>query len=185
MRLNLGCGNSPREGWTNVDLTPGDGVDIVCNLDDGALPLPDDSVDESFGSHVLEHLHRPLDFMAELWRVTKPGGRVVFQLPYGSSDDAWEDPTHTRPYFIQSAAFFGQPAYWRADYGYTADWSTRTVQLDVPRDRYDGCPDEQLIAEIQSLRNVVRQMTLELVAEKPQRERVRLNTPPPIVFRLV
>ncbi len=166
-------------------MTPGDGVDIVCNLDTDRILLDDDSVDESVGTHVLEHLHNPLHFMAELWRVTKPGGRAVFFLPYGSSDDAWEDPTHVRPYFIQSAQFFGQPAYWRADYGYRADWDVKSVQLDMPRDRYEGMDFPLVMGEVLALRNVVKQLVFEFVCVKPVREPVRSETVPPIRVNLV
>ncbi len=32
-RLHLGYGRSPLQGWINLDLMPGDGVDVVADLD--------------------------------------------------------------------------------------------------------------------------------------------------------
>jgi SAM-dependent methyltransferase len=42
-----------------------------------ALPLPDDSVDAAAAAFVLNHLAEPADGIAELIRVTKPGGPVL------------------------------------------------------------------------------------------------------------
>lgn len=41
------------------------------------LSLPDDSFDLTFAFQVFEHLPRPLPYLTELLRVTRPGGRVV------------------------------------------------------------------------------------------------------------
>jgi SAM-dependent methyltransferase len=133
LRLNLGCGKHPIEGWVNVDQTPEPGVDMALNLDDTVIRLPwtDDSVDEVYGSHVIEHITNTLRLMGELWRVCKPDARATFLTPYGSSDDAWENPTHVRPMFVGSWSFFGQPHYWREDYGYRADWVVEEVRLRI------------------------------------------------------
>lgn len=172
-RLNLGCGRDVREGWVNIDAYAAPGVDVVVDFDDRPkLPFDADSVDHSEGSHVIEHLHHPLPLMEELWRVTRPGGTVTFRCPYGSSDDADEDPTHVRRMFVGSWLYFGQPAYWRADYGYRGDWQTQTVTLRV-WPGFDECIDEELTALIQFQRNIVAEMTATLRAVKPAREPAR------------
>jgi len=173
VRLHLGCGKSILPGWVNLDARPLPGVDVVFDLDDCArtpLPFPDDSVDEILASHVIEHLSRPLPFMQELHRVAKPGARAVFRVPYGASDEAFEDPTHVRPYFVNSFGFFSQPYYWRADYGYRGDWLTEVVTLLVDAGKYDGKDAAYVMSEIRSLRNVVKEMVVELKAVKPIRE---------------
>ena len=86
------------------------------------LPLADDSVEEFLASHILEYIHYILPVMQELHRVAKPGAKLLARVPYGSSDIAFEDPTHCRQFFLNSFSYFGQPAYARADYGYTGDW---------------------------------------------------------------
>jgi hypothetical protein len=47
--------------------------------------------------------------MEELHRIAKPNAKVVFKVPYGSSDRAFEDPTHVRQYFLHSFDYFCQP----------------------------------------------------------------------------
>ena len=183
MKLHLGCGRLPREGWVNLDMTALPGVDVVFNLDDcGTTPLPfdDDTFDIIEGIDLIEHIREPLALMQELYRVAKPDAVCHFELPYGSSDDAWEDPTHRRPYFIGSWAYFGQPFYYRADYGFRADWSTERVELAMP----DPSPNqEELYEQVMLLRNCVARQAVSLRAVKPAREPLQeLITPPPVVF---
>ena len=171
-RLHLGCGRDIREGWINLDSSPLPGVAVIADLDDcrrTPLPLPDGSIDEFFGSHVIEHLRDPLPFMQELHRVASAGAKAVFRLPYGSSDDADADPTHMRHYFVNSFHFFSQLAYRRADYGYRGDWETESIVLTVDAARYAGKSNDELFEDIRSRRNVVIEMIATLQAVKPIR----------------
>lgn len=177
------------DGWVNVDQIEVAGVtDMLVNIDgpDLAYMLDADSVDESLGLHVIEHLSNPLEFMSALWTVTKHGGTVTFELPYGSSDDAWEDPTHVRPYFLNSWGYFSQPYYFRADYGYEADWRLADLTLFVDRERWQDVAPVEVFAAIQSERNVVRFMRATLEAVKPAREALaELQETPPLQIGLV
>jgi hypothetical protein len=124
--------------------------------------------------------------MQELHRIARPGCKATFITPYGSSDDAFEDPTHVRQYFLQSYGYFSQPYYWRADYGYRGDWETERLTLRVPADRYRGRDRQAILSDVMSLRNVVQEMVAELVAVKPRREPLReLQRPLPINLELV
>jgi len=61
------------EKWSGkAELIYGDACDI---------PLPDSSVDVAISSNVLEHLHDPQKGFDELIRITKPGGRIILNLP--------------------------------------------------------------------------------------------------------
>ena len=123
--------------------------------------------------------------MQELHRVAKPGARAVFRVPYGSSDDAFEDPTHVRQYFMSSFGYFSQPYYWRADYGYRGDWATDRATLLVDAARYAGKSADEIMSEVRTLRNVVKEMVVELRAVKPIREsRRELQSPYKISIQL-
>lgn len=180
MRLNLGCGRDIREGWVNIDCAPGPGVDHVVDLDDEPLlPFPDDSVDESCASHLIEHLRCPLPFMQELWRVSRPGGTVELLCPHGSSDDADEDPTHVRRMYEGSWRYYSQPFYWRADYGYRGDWQAEKVELLLQPGA--GRTDDEAAVLVRHERNMVAEMRARLVAVKPARPaRQELQVPYPV-----
>ncbi len=170
LRLNLGCGRDIRPGWVNIDCVPLPGVDHVVDFDGKPVfPFADDAVARSDGSHVIEHLADPLPFMAELWRVTRPGGLAEFRCPYGSTDDADEDPTHVRRMFQGSWGYFGQPHYWRADYGYRGDWQPVSVRLLIFPE-LSGCTDRELASMVRFQRNVVAEMVAVLRCVKPARE---------------
>jgi len=53
VRLNLGCGHIPLDGYVNVDMRALPGVDVVAPVDN--LPFEIDTVGEIFSAHVLEH----------------------------------------------------------------------------------------------------------------------------------
>ena len=187
-KLHLGCGRTILPGWLNLDMMPGPGVDLVADLDrcaDVPLPLPDNACVEILASHLFEHLRNPLPFMQELHRVAAPGAKAVFRVPYGSSDDAMEDPTHVRLCFLNTFGYFSQPFYWRADYGYRGDWDVKRVQLLVSRKRYAGEPRHDVLDDVMHLRNIVREMVVELVAVKPIRAADRkLQTTPELALVL-
>jgi hypothetical protein len=134
------------------------------------LPFPDSGFEEMLASHLIEHIPNALSMMGELWRVAKPSCKMVIRCPYGSSDDAWEDPTHVRPYFINSFGYFSQPYYWRATYGYSGDWQVRKVILGIRQENLKALGDKEAVFQaIMRERNIVHEMIVELEAIKPAR----------------
>lgn len=161
-----------RTGWINLDSRPLTGVDVVADLDAcrrRKLPFPDDSIDEFMGNHILEHVADSLALMQELHRVAKPGAKLVFRVPYGSSDDADQDPTHVRRYFMRSFYYFSQLCYTHFDYDYRGDWDTESIVLSVDAGRHGGKGFDELLEEVRTRRNVVLEMTATLKAVKPAR----------------
>lgn len=93
VKLDLGCGPNPRKGFVGVDLYCGpQHVDLT------AFPWPwaDESVDEVWCSHFVEHLPRPMwcQFVDELHRILRPGATAVIVHPHLQSVRAFQDPTH-------------------------------------------------------------------------------------------
>lgn len=175
-RLNVGCGRNIREGWVNIDYAALPGVDIVCDLEKvktNPIDLPESSVDYFHLSHVLEHIKDTLGLMEELWRLARPDAAIEINVPFGSSDDAWEDPTHVRPYFLDSFGYFSQTYYWRADYGYRGDWQPKKIVLRVNPERCKGLNNAGILDKISKERNMVYEMTCFMAAVKPIRQPLR------------
>lgn len=82
VRLNLGCGHVPLDGYLNVDRRAVPGVDIVAEVD--GLPFEENEVDEIFSAHLLEHFPQE-QLRRELlgyWRgLLKPGGEFGAVVP--------------------------------------------------------------------------------------------------------
>jgi SAM-dependent methyltransferase len=188
-RLNVGCGRNILDGWPNLDNADIPGIDIRFDLEacrNTPIPLQDNCIDELLLSHVIEHIHDSLALMQELYRVAKPGALCTIRVPFGSSDDAWEDPTHVRPYFPGSFGYFSQPYYWRADYGYRGDWQAETIHLRMSKEKYQSVRHEQLVELLERARNLVVEMIATLVAVKPSRQPLReLQVPAKISIVLV
>lgn len=75
IRLNIGAGETSIPGFTPIDATLGH--------DATKIPYADESVDEVYSSHCLEHIHhsQTADALMEWVRVLKPGGRIRIAVP--------------------------------------------------------------------------------------------------------
>lgn len=72
----------------STDIDPERNPDIVCDVCD--MPFPDNSFDAVFLIEVLEHVHNPPKALSEIYRVLKPGGTLIFSVPFVF-------PLHDRP----------------------------------------------------------------------------------------
>jgi ubiquinone/menaquinone biosynthesis C-methylase UbiE len=71
---------------------------------DGRLPFENDSFDIVFSKSVVEHVDRPENLMAEIYRILKPGGRVITMCPSWIHQyrEFYSDYTHRRPFTKES-----------------------------------------------------------------------------------
>ena len=108
LKLDLGCGDNCKEGFTGVDNAKGCSAKIKHDLTVTPWPFESDSVDEVHSSHFLEHLTGPerILFMDELWRVMKVGAKATIQVPYWSSMRSVQDPTHQWPPLCEASFLY-------------------------------------------------------------------------------
>ncbi len=80
--LNLGCGATFHQDWTNVDFSDHGGKVLAYDLRLG-IPFADDSFDVVYHSHVLEHMPKAWGdfFIQECYRVLRPGGLLRVVVP--------------------------------------------------------------------------------------------------------
>ena len=89
VRIDLGCGLNRVPGTIGVDHLISDEVQIVANIEE-TLPFPDQSIDEVYLSHVLEHVHDPWELVKEIHRVLVVGGRCEIRVPHHTNPSAFE-----------------------------------------------------------------------------------------------
>ena len=156
MKLDLGSGLQPAEGFEGVDRMPG--THHTLELGTG-LPWPwaDDSIEALRSSHFIEHVQacdvfvtdyaraRAVDhqgdppgswvdalvhFFNEAFRVVVPGGSFELIWPAAQGSRAFQDPTHRR--FIPS----DQLQYWNREFrrvmrleflGATCNWVVESI----------------------------------------------------------
>lgn len=96
--LNVGCGNDIKEGYTNLDCIPLQGVNVIHNLESFPWPFLDNTFSEVYAHQTLEHLSDKIKVMDEIWRISKKGARVYIHVPYFSSPGAFCHAEH-KSYF--------------------------------------------------------------------------------------
>lgn len=113
MKLDLGCGKNPREGFEGVDkidFGQKHKVDLA-----EKWPWEDASVEEVHASHFVEHLdaRERIHFVNELYRVLVPGGKATLITPHWASCRAYGDLTHKWPP-VSEFWFYYLSREWRA-----------------------------------------------------------------------
>lgn len=80
-KLNVGAGNQPMAGYVNIDIHPMAPGVVYGNAVD--LSFPDDSVEEIYTSHMIEHLTKAelRSFFRECQRVLIAGGKLYIVAP--------------------------------------------------------------------------------------------------------
>jgi len=92
--LDVGCGANKYPGAVGLDNNPRTAADVIHDLGDLPYPFDDDAFDMVVSSHVIEHVPDVMSFMTELYRITRPGGRIQIKTPHWTNPDWASDPTH-------------------------------------------------------------------------------------------
>jgi SAM-dependent methyltransferase len=99
--LCLSIGGGPKRqspNLTNLNIGPFPNVDVVA--DAHVLPYAAVTVDAIYCEAVLEHLQDPATAVQEMFRVLKPGGKVIAITPFMQG-------FHGYPYHFQNFTFLG------------------------------------------------------------------------------
>ena len=120
----------------------------ICNL-----PFEDNHFDIIFCNHVLEHIEDDAKAMQELYRVLKPGGMGIFQVPQDySRDTTYEDFSITSP--EGRAKHFGQYDHVRV-YGSDYFDRLRAVGFTVKEVNYSKTLSEQEIDKYRLMKDEI------------------------------
>jgi len=130
LRLNIGCGRFPIDGWVNVDVDPSAKADVFHDLNVFPYPFASASAAEIVASHVLEHTADPFATMRELGRIVEPGGTLTVRVPHFSRGFTHAD--HRRGFDITF------PRYFAPDF--TGGYSGAPLECDRVRLRWFAQP---------------------------------------------
>jgi tetratricopeptide (TPR) repeat protein len=172
-QLDIACGKNRKPGFTGVDIW--DGADIVADLEKFPWPFEDNSVDEIFCSHYIEHTPDLISFVNELYRIMKVGAKAEIIAPYYSSIRAWQDPTHLRAISENTYLYFSKQ--WRTinkldHYPITADFDFEcNYYLDQA---WQGKSDAEVQFAIKHYINVVSDIRAVLTKRKPGNDEGKL-----------
>lgn len=89
---DLGCGEMPYKEWLMPHVESYTGVDwgnsqhdqkadIIADLNI-PLPIESETVNTVISLNVMEHLREPQVFLGEVFRILKPGGAMILQVPF-------------------------------------------------------------------------------------------------------
>ncbi len=139
VKLHLGCGGERWLDFVNVDLHPHDEAkrdesrngciaDVFADMRN--LGLPDQSIDEIFTSHTIDHFTRweAIDMLRDWYRMLKPGGLMVIEAADFNRCVLWLFHPSRRKRQLARNQFYGNQ--WdRIDFEtHRYVWSSRELQ---------------------------------------------------------
>lgn len=125
--LDVGCGINKYPGAIGLDNNPRTAADIIHDLGQPPYPFPENEFDLVISRHVVEHVPDVMAFMKELYRITKPGGRIKIITPHYTNPDWATDPTHKNHFNSYSFNIFTE----RKLFDFYTDVKFRPVKIYV------------------------------------------------------
>lgn len=109
MKLDIGCGPGPKEGYVGVDIQTYNNSKIIQfsleDLPQKKLPFKNNSIDEIWCSHTLEHVDNVIACIEEFYRILKPNGKLTIKVPYYAHNTA-NVPVHKNYWSFRCKMFF-------------------------------------------------------------------------------
>jgi predicted SAM-dependent methyltransferase len=134
LKIDFGCGHNKKDGYVGVDVIDSKDVAFRVDIEEELLPFADETVDEIYTAHTLEHIEDLIRAMNEFWRVLKWGSLLKIHVPHRYCDLAFQDPTHKRFFTVDSMKFFcgDYVAKHRLSYGIRAIFKQVSISLYFP-----------------------------------------------------
>jgi predicted SAM-dependent methyltransferase len=131
VKLNLGSGYNPQQGYINIDNNSETNPDVLNDIvKDGLCTFDDDTVDEVLAKDFLEHIpagEKVIFVITEIWRVLKHGGLFLSITPDAEhGQGAFQDPYHISFWCENSWLYYSHPEY-RKLYSIKANFSIDNI----------------------------------------------------------
>jgi SAM-dependent methyltransferase len=105
---------------TYVDVLPLMDGTVVHDLNKFPYPFPDNTFDQVHLDNVLEHLDDVSAVMAEVHRISKPGGHIIVIVPSCYSKWSTWDPTHKHHFNVGFLDYFCEGTRMNLQYRYSS-----------------------------------------------------------------
>ncbi len=120
--------------YLTADLNP---EQVMIKMDITAIQYPENTFDAILCNHVHEHIPDDRKAMNELYRVLKPGGWAILQVPFSMVlEKTYEDFTITSPQ--EREKYFGQKDHVRI---YGKDYTQRLKEVGFTVEAYNWTND--------------------------------------------
>lgn len=98
--LDLGCGDGEYVKQFTKIIARVVGIDSDIDFNKDPLPYEDESFNMVFTKSVIEHIPNTSHFLKEIYRVLRPGGKILILTPAWEYNMKWfyDDPTHVKPF---------------------------------------------------------------------------------------
>ena len=107
--LELGVGNRKRiSSAIGIDILDGECVDIVGDVAEVLKEIKDNSIDQVYSFHFLEHVDNHIEVVNEIIRVLKKNGLMNIVVPHFSNPFYYSDPTHKSKFGLFSFCYFAK-----------------------------------------------------------------------------
>ena len=111
-KLNMGCWKDIKQWYLNVDIVDLPWVDKVFDFEMFPYPFKDNSFDEIYCSHILEHMSDLWKVMDEFYRIWRNECKIKIKVPYFASPNAMWDYTHKRTFNTNTFNYFNKDCYY-------------------------------------------------------------------------
>lgn len=101
--LNFGCGTDIKEGWDNVDMQEGEGIQQSFDFDKFPYPLKQNHFAYVELKQVIEHVLYPDKVLMELHKSCKNGALIHIETAHYTNRGAYDDMQHQ--HFFNDKAF--------------------------------------------------------------------------------
>lgn len=116
IRLNIGCGNLPKEGYKNIDISKEAKADEYYDASK-EIKEEDESVEEIHCGCMMEQIDDLVLFLNECHRVLKDGGELNGYVPSTDPSVLHLDPMDKKFFQIDSFNYFNKNKHHWNDYG--------------------------------------------------------------------
>ena len=137
--LDIGCGANKKISTNiGIDMLDLPGVDIVGDVLNITNELKENTVDEIYTSHFLEHIENLEEYLNEFSRILKKDGLLKIVVPHYSNPYFYSDPTHKRYFGLYTMCYFSESSLFKRtvpQYNHKINFTLMSVDLNFSSTR--------------------------------------------------